>query len=315
MPDQRNESSTRPSVVAPGNYDGVHLGHRALIAAARDRAAGGGLRTLALTFDPHPAQVVANGRVPPLLTTVERRSHLLRRVGADEVVVQPFGPEFAALSPERFLQTSMIEKLRAEAVVVGADFRFGKDRAGDIGTLRELGGRYGFEVIVVDPVRVEGRQVSSSEVRRAVTEGEMERAAHYLNRFHDLAGKVVEGCGRGKGLGAPTANLLCEPVLHPPDGVYAVAARRIEPDTVELLRGVANLGVRPTFGSGRSLEVHLFDFAGDLYGSRLRVAFVARLREERTFTSAAELRAQIGIDIESAHRALREADEEKLSWI
>ena len=286
-----------------------------MIRAARDRAAGGGLHTLALTFDPHPAQVVANGPVPPLLTTVERRSHLLRRVGADQVVVQPFGPEFAALSPERFLQSSMIQTLGAEAVVVGADFRFGKDRAGDIGTLRELGKRYGFELIVVDPVRVEGQQVSSSEVRRAVAEGEMERAARYLNRFHDLAGEVVEGCGRGKDLGAPTANLLCEPVLLPPDGVYAVAARRIEPDTKELLHGVANLGVRPTFGSGRSLEVHIFDFTGYLYGSRLRVAFVGRLREEKRFASAEQLRTQIGIDIESARRALGEADEEKLSWI
>jgi riboflavin kinase/FMN adenylyltransferase len=302
-------------VVAPGNYDGVHLGHRALIRAALERAGAGGLRTVALTFDPHPAQVVSSSRVPPLLTTIERRSELLRRAGADEVVVQPFGREFAALSPERFLQTSMIEKLGAEAVVVGADFRFGKDRAGDIHTLRELGRKYGFEVIVVDPVQAGAGPVSSSEVRKAVMQGDMERAALYLNRFHDLSGEVVQGDGRGKKLGAPTANLVCEPVLQPPDGVYAVAARRVEPAGTELVFGVANLGVRPTFGAGRSLEVHLFDFEGDLYGARLRVAFVHRLREERTFADAEQLRAQIEADLETGRRVLQAADKEKLSWI
>jgi riboflavin kinase/FMN adenylyltransferase len=200
-------------------------------------------------------------------------------------------------------------------VVVGADFRFGKDRAGDIGTLRELGEKFGFAVIVVEPVREGGRQVSSSEVRKAVAEGDMERAALYLSRFHDVSGEVVKGCGRGKQLGAPTANLVCEPVMQPPDGVYAVAARRIEPDSEELLYGVANLGVRPTFGSGRSLEVHLFDFDGDLYGARLRVAFARRLREERSFAGAEQLRAQIEADLEAARRALQSADKEKLSWI
>lgn len=315
MPEPQNESAMRPSVVAPGNYDGVHLGHRALISTALERAGRSGLRTVALTFDPHPAQVVASSRVPPLLTTVERRAELLRRAGADEVVVQPFGPEFAALSPERFLQTSMMEKLKAEAVVVGADFRFGKDRAGDIHTLRELGEKYRFEVMVVDPVRARGRPVSSSEVRKAVADGDMERAALYLNRFHDISGEVVEGCGRGKQLGAPTANLLCEPVMQPPDGVYAVMARRMEPAAADLLPGVANLGVRPTFGSGRSLEVHLLDFDGDLYGARLRVAFVLRLREERSFAGAEQLRAQIEADLGAARRALQAADKEKLSWI
>ncbi len=300
-------------MVTLGNYDGVHLGHRALLSAARARADRDGLIVTAVTFDPHPSVVLAPDRAPPLLTTIERRSDLLRGLGADEVTVLRFDRELASTSPEGFVDSVLVSRLATRSVVVGPDFRFGRGRAGDTAMLRELGGARGFDVVAVEPFTLDGEVVSSTRVRAALREGDVHLAARMLGRVHNVEGRIVRGDGRGRSIGVPTANLDCEPVLLPKDGVYAVAAR-VRGES-EPLRGVANLGVRPTFAAGRSVEVHLFDLDRDLYDARLRVGFVERLRGEQKFDGIESLKAQIARDAERAREILAKAPEETWRWI
>lgn len=313
--ERRTREQPLASVVVPGNHDGVHLGHRALMDTASALAKREGLRTVALTFDPHPANILAPERVPPLLTTIERRVELLRKVGADEVIVQNFCPEFAGLSAEEFLQKGLVETLHARALVVGTDFGFGVNRSANVDTLQALARRYGIQLSVVQPVRVGPQQVSSSAIRRAISSGEVEQAAIWLGRPHELSGRVVQGDQRGRTLGVPTANLDCEPVLKPLDGVYAVVARQIEPPEGTRYLGVANIGLRPTFGRGHSVEVHLLDFGGDLYGATLRVGFLQRLRGQQVFSEVDHLVRQIQCDVSLARQVLNITDPGMLSWI
>ena len=300
---------TTPSVVTPGNHDGVHLGHRALVAAARDLGSERGLRTVAMFFDPHPAAVVAPQRVPGLLTTSARRTDLLLGAGAEVVLAQPFDRGFASLSPRRFAEDVLVKRAGARAVVVGPDFRFGLQRTGDVALLTELGHELGFDVAQVDPVLHDGERVSSTRVRSLLERGDVAGAAPLLGRAHDVDGVVVEGDRRGRTIGFPTANLACEPIVLPADGVYAVVVRRLDRPDAPRLGGVANLGERPTFAAGRAAEVHLLDFEGDLYGVRLRMAFVTRIRPERRFEHVEALKDQIGADVAAARRALVAVDE------
>ncbi len=300
-------------MVTPGNHDGVHLGHRALLSAARESAERGGHAVVALTFDPHPAAVLAPDRAPPILTTIERRRELLLALGADEVVVQRFDRAFANLTPQQFVQSVLVERLRTRGVVVGPDFRFGHGRKGDVAMLRELGKADGFDVTTVEPIRIGGAVVSSTRVRAALKAGDVEQATALLGRVHDVDGRVVRGDGRGRSIGVPTANLDCDPVLLPSDGVYAVVAR--VHGEQELMHGVANLGVRPTFAAGRSVEVHLFDVDRDLYDRTLRVGFVARLRDEQKFDGIEAIVAQIQKDIEAARATLAGCDRDPWQWI
>lgn len=315
-----------PSVVAPGNHDGVHRGHRALVDTARRIAARGQppLRVCALTFDPHPLHFVAPDRAPPLLTTPERRQQLLLGAGADHVAVRRFDAAFSMLSPEAFIEEILIGELGARAVVVGTDFRFGAQRAGDVELLHTLGARQGLHVTTVSPVTLDGQLVSSSQVRAALSQGQVELAARMLTRVHDFTRRVVAGQGRGRTIGVPTANLELAGVMPPADGVYAVSVRVLDhgddqavgpPPAQGRLQGVANLGVRPTLGAGRSMEVHLLDYQGDLYGRTLRVGFVARLRGEQKFSGIEALRAQIARDIDAGRRALSQCDEGLVAWI
>jgi len=290
------------AAIIPGNHDGVHLGHRALVAAARAHAGPRGLRTVALTFDPHPLAVLAPERAPASITSVARRRELLRDAGCDEVVVARFDAAYAAQPADLWVEDALAGALGARAVVVGPDFRFGRGGAGSIARLRELGGSLGFEVVEVPPVVLASGRVSSTRVRQALGAGEVRLAAELLGRVHEVDGRVVEGHRRGRTIGVPTANLDPDPVLVPADGVYAVLVRLLEPAGPRFF-GVANLGVRPTFAAGRSVEAHLLDFEGDLYGARLRVGFVARLRGEQKFDSVASLRAQVEEDVRAA-RAL-----------
>ncbi|MCZ7683490.1 MAG: bifunctional riboflavin kinase/FAD synthetase [Sandaracinaceae bacterium] len=306
-------TKTRTAVVTLGNHDGVHLGHRALLTAARERAGREGLTVTAVTFDPHPSVVLAPDRAPPLLTTIARRRELLLALGADEVTVLRFDRELASTSPEGFAEDVLARRLDARSVVVGPDFRFGRGRAGDVTALRALGEAHGFDVISVPPVTLEGEAVSSTRVRAALARGEVAEAARLLGRAHDVDGTVVRGDGRGRSIGVPTANLDCDPVLLPADGVYAVVLR-VHGER-ELLRGVANLGVRPTFAAGRSVEVHLFDVDRDLYDARVRVGFVERLRAEQRFDGIEALKAQIARDAERARASLAAASEEAWRWI
>lgn len=310
-----NPSDRSPTVVTPGNHDGVHLGHRALISTARDLAARSGLSTMGMCFDPHPTSVLAPDRAPVLLTPMARRVELMRGAGCDDVAVLAFDRDFAQTSPESFVQRVLVERCRARAVVVGPDFHFGSKRTGNVETLRALGREHGFSVTVVRPVLFEGEPVSSTRVRRVLAEeGDVVAAARMMTRVHDVEGEVVRGDQRGRTIGFPTANLRLGEVQLPADGVYAVAVSVTGGDGTRLL-GVANLGKRPTFGAGPSVEVHLFDFEGDLYGKTLRVGFVSRVRPEQKFAGVDALVAQIRQDCERAREALAATDEELLRWI
>jgi riboflavin kinase / FMN adenylyltransferase len=305
-----------PSIVVPGNLDGVHLGHRALLDGARARAGRDGAGVLALFFDPQPLEVLRPDRAPPRLTQPPRRSALLRMAGADAVAVERFDEGFSRLSAAEFARGVLVERHGARGVVVGPDFRFGHGREGDVERLRTLGAELGFDVTIVEPVRVEGDVVSSSRVRALLAQGDVARAARLLARVHEVEGEVIRGDGRGRTIGFPTANLRCEPVLLPADGVYAVVARDLSAgDDAPLLLGVANLGSRPTFDAGRAVEVHLFDFDADLYGHRLRVGFVHRVRGEQRFEGVQALEAQIGRDVVAARAALQAMHGELVTWV
>lgn len=303
------------TVVTPGNHDGVHLGHRALVRTASEQARARGLRAVAMFFDPHPSRVLAPERAVPLLTTLERRRTLLVGAGADDAIAWRFDEAFAALSPEAFVRDVLIGELGARGVVVGPDFRFGRGRSGDLETLRGLGEAHGCEVSVVPPVMLDAERVSSTRVRERLAGGDVAGAARMLARYHDVDGTVVEGDRRGRTIGFPTANLACDEVMLPADGVYALVARRLDlPDPPRLL-GVMNIGVRPTVRAGRSVEAHLFDFDEDIYGARMRVAFVQRIRAERKLEGLEALKAQIARDVETAREGLTAIDEELARWV
>jgi riboflavin kinase / FMN adenylyltransferase len=284
------------SVVVIGNFDGVHRGHQAVLAQARGIADAGSLSCVVLTFDPHPAEVLGRGKKPKL-ASIERRVELLRRHGADEVIVEPFTLELAAFPPERFAREVLKHRLDARAIVVGQNFRFGAKRAGDIGTLAELGRDLGF---AVEPSAIAGDAkgpFSSTRVRAAIAAGDLDEAAHVLGRPHLLSGIVEEGDRLGRTIGFPTANLGGVVEMLPPYGVYAVTLPSLERN------GVMNIGVRPTVGGTKlRIEAHVLDFDGDLYGQRLRVDLVKRLREERKMSGLDELKAQIAKDIEAARQ-------------
>ena len=305
-----------PSVVTPGNHDGVHLGHRALIDAAKRTAEARGLEAVALCFHPHPTSILAPERAPVLLTEMTRRVEILKGAGCDDVVVLPFDAEFARTPPDTFVEHVLLDACHAKGVVIGPDFHYGHRRSGNIDTLRPWGERAGFSIEVVDPVMFRGVAVSSTRIRRALhEEGDVEAAALMMNRVHDVTGTVVRGDERGRTIGFPTANLDPDPLQLPADGVYAVVGRVLEDPGATLLHGVANLGVRPTFEAGRSVESHFFDFDGDLYDRRVRIGFIRRIRGERKFGGLEELKGQIKRDCEEAKNALQEINAQRIRWI
>jgi riboflavin kinase/FMN adenylyltransferase len=291
--------SDRPvGAVTVGNFDGVHLGHRALLDAARVRADALGGPVVVCTFHPPPRDVMAPGNGVLHVQTLDDRIDELGRQGADVVVVEPFTRELAGQPPEWFATEVLSRRLGAGAVVIGWDFRFGRGRAGDGALLRRTLDVPVDEVVAVE---VDGAPVSSTRVREAVAAGEVAAAARLLGRPHEVVGVVVPGDARGRRLGFPTANVAPDTALLPAPGVYAVRAR-VGDGWVD---GVANLGRRPTFdGEGLRLEVHLLDGAPDLYGQRLHTGFVARLRGEVAFPDVDALRAQIAVDVAAARAAL-----------
>jgi riboflavin kinase/FMN adenylyltransferase len=293
-----------PTVIAPGNYDGVHLGHQALLRTAQRLAKAHGLLTSVLTFDPHPGTFLGAAE-KPVITKQPRRAELLQAAGADRVFVQHFTHEFAALSPEAFIETLVARAARA--VVVGPDFRFGSMRAGDVEQLKQLAAKHNFAVIIEPPVMLNGERVSSSAVREALSAGDVLRATQLLGRVHEIEGNVVVGDRRGRSIGFPTANIALDGVMPPADGVYAVLLRDLASTEHKLLSGVANLGTRPTFNAGRSVEVHVLDFDGDLYDKPMRVGFVQRIRGEQRFSGIEELRRQIKHDCDRGRELLRGA--------
>jgi len=294
------------TLCAIGNFDGVHRGHRAVLARAADDARAAGLEPVLLTFDPHPA--VTLGRQPPaLLTPLPRKIELVRRIDpALRVVVERFDTAFSQLGPEEFVRDVLVNRRAVARVVVGRNFRFGKGRQGDLARLSELGASHGFVAQATELFGDERGPWSSTRAREAIARGDLEEAELVLGRPHALTGRVATGDRRGRQLGFPTANLVGVEEARPPHGVYAVLVDRVEDDgtATKLAHGVANLGVRPTFDTDPAIEVHLLDFAGDLYGATLRMHLIAHLRGEQRFASLDELKAQIGRDIEKARAIL-----------
>jgi riboflavin kinase / FMN adenylyltransferase len=287
----------RPSAVALGTFDGVHLGHRAILGTALGRARAVGLDAVACTFDRHPMEILNPERAPLPITTVEERLALIGETGVDVVIVLAFTRELAAIEPEAFVKDVLLGRLRAREIVVGDSHRFGRAARGDARMLVDLSGRFGFQAHVVPPMAVDGAVVSSSEIRAALQRGDVSGAARSLGRPYGITGQVTSGAGRGRTLGFPTANIDPDRPVLVARGVYRGLV------TVDGGRhaAVVNVGVRPTFGETTlAVEAHLLDFAGDLYGRRVRLDFVARLRDEMRFPSIEDLKAQVARDIAAA---------------
>jgi riboflavin kinase / FMN adenylyltransferase len=282
-----------PLVATIGNFDGVHLGHRAILDSVTSAAKARSAPSLLITFDPHPLAVVAPSRRPRLLQTRRQKLETLEDARIDGVLILPFDRELASLDGEAFFGEFLAQRLRFASIHVGRNFRFGRARGGDLRVLEAIGRQRGFSVVGVPQVEIAGETVSSSAIRAAIEEGEIERARAMLGRPFAVTGEVIRGEGRGRTLEFPTANLAVENETIPRRGVYVtetvVFASRFP--------SVTNVGIRPTFGgSTLSVETHLLDVDEDLYGERLEVRFLARLRDERTFGGAAELADQIARD-------------------
>ena len=289
------------SVVAVGVFDGVHLGHQRLLHQLLEMASAlGGMPTV-VTFANHPDQVL-HGTAPPLIVSVPHRLRLLRRCGVLRLVQLQFEPRLQNMTAREFAEELLVEKLRTRGLLLGYDSALGKNRQGTPQHFRDLGSEFGFQVATGAPFEVDGQPVSSTAIRQAIGEGDLARARRFLGRFPGALGKVVHGEARGRALGFPTANVALTSGALPPTGVYAVEA------VVDgaSYAAVANLGTRPTFDIGDScLEVHLLDFAGDLYDRELEVTFRQLLRRERKFAGADDLKAQIGKDVAAARACLR----------
>ena len=286
-------------VIALGNFDGLHRGHLKIIERVKRGAAEHGGTPMAMTFDPHPPRIVRPDKAPPLLMTKAQRLEALHRAGIQCVAVVRFTRELSEWDADTFVRKALVDWLRVSEVWVGANFLFGHGRTGTFSVLRGLGLSYGFRADKIDPVRYKDFVVSSTRIRRLVGEGRMDEAAALLGRAYYVDGAIVEGRRRGRELGFPTANLQTENELVPPNGVYATIM------TIDgvVHGGVTNVGMRPTFGETTpTIETHVLDYSGNLYGHTVRLAFVQRLRDERRFEDVDALRAQIAADKRRAER-------------
>lgn len=298
------ESATA-TVVAIGNFDGVHRGHQRVLTSACTLARHEGLVPVVLTFDPHPAEVLAGAKLARLTSLARKVELLLRQDPELVVVVEPFVPELALMAPEDFAAEMLARGLGARHVLVGENFRFGHQRRGDLALLSELGERLGFRAAALDLFGDAGGSYSSTRVREALALGDLATATAILGRPHALVGRVVVGDRRGRTLGFPTANLDGVAEQLPRKGVYATAVDLEGSGTVERLAlGALNIGVRPTVGAGPSTEVHLLDFSGDIYGRTLRVHLMHYLRSEQRFDGLPALVRQLEADVERVRREL-----------
>ncbi len=293
------------TVVTVGTFDGVHRGHWAVLDEIRQRARAADRRSVLVTFDPHPLRIVRPEHAPPLLTTPLEKKEILAESGLEYAVFIAFTETLSRYSPRRFVEEILVGRLHVEELVIGYDHGFGRDRSGNADTLREIGADIGFEVDVVPPVEAGEEAVSSTRIRAAVADGRMEEARMCLGRPYSIRGVVVRGDGRGRGLGFPTANLevSASEKLIPPAGIYAVRGVLKQGTYV----GALHLGPRPTFmGSPPSIELHLLDFDGDIYGEVVRVDFVRYLRPVLPFDSAQGLIEQMRADVDVARRVVDE---------
>lgn len=291
----------RNSVATFGVFDGLHLGHQAVIHEVVGEANSRHLLSVVLAFYPHPMAFLAPERCPPILTPRQKRLELLEELGVDIAIFVQFDAYLAQMSPSAFVQDVLADKLCARQVIVGYACQFGKNRAGNAQVLQSLGVQFNFNVTIMPPTLVKGMPVHSTRAREAVTQGELDLAAELLGRPHSIMGRIIQGDGRGRQLGYPTANIHVENQIHPPNGVYAIRAKL----DGRLYGGILNMGVRPTVDGLRyQIEAHLFEFAEEVYGKEIEIFFIKNIREERRFPDLESLVKQIGRDVKVAQGIL-----------
>lgn len=300
------ENAISGACVTIGNFDGVHKGHQKLIGLAVSRAKEQGLTSVVVTFDPHPLRVLRDDKNPPFITLTQQKLELISQYGPQVCLLLEFSMEMAKLSPEEFVKKYLLDGLKMKEMIIGYDYHLGKGRAGDFETLTKLGQKNGFTVDRLDPVSIDNAVVSSTRIRDLVQAGNVWSVRPLLGRFYQVQGEVVHGMNRGgKLLGFPTANLKLVDELFPKPGVYAIW---VEADG-DVYQGVANIGMNPTFGNDAlSVEAHLLDFSGNLYGSDIRVHFVQRIRDEKKFNGLDELKARIAKDVELGRQILSQPE-------
>jgi riboflavin kinase/FMN adenylyltransferase len=303
-----NEDSEIPRLpslcLTLGIFDGIHLGHRKIIGRMVERAAHIGGTSCVVTFDPHPREILNPQEAPDLLTTTDKKAELIEQLGVDALCLIRFSKAFANIEARAFVQDFLIGKLHMKVIVEGYDWRFGKDRKGDVNLLREMSKENGFEVEQLAGVEMDGRIISSTLIRELVLSGELERAATYLGRRYSVTGTVVEGSRLGREIGFPTANIRPHHEAIPPNGIYAVWAHMSETRKP----GTLNIGYRPTVSDEkcRTVEVHIMDFYHDIYSEEIEITFVEKLRDEKKFSSLEDLSRQIKKDVEKARAILVE---------
>lgn len=288
-------SNNQPVFLALGNFDGVHKGHQLLIKTAVDKAGDLGGQSVAFIFDPHPTQVLAPDKAPRLLITPEQKAELLEKIGLDTLIYAPFTREIAAWAPLDFVNKILVNELHVREVFVGFNYTFGHRGAGTPELMKQLGDQLGFSVQIIAPVEYRGETISSSLIRKALAEGDIENAYNMLGYYPMIEGEVVEGEHRGATIGFPTANIGINPLYHlPAKGVYAALAEVNH----KVFQCVVNIGNKPTFHSRfpLAIEAHLINFGGDLYGQTIRLSMLAKIRDEQKFASIDELVAQIARD-------------------
>jgi riboflavin kinase/FMN adenylyltransferase len=293
------------AVVTIGNFDGVHKGHQALLNQVIEKGGQAGGTCIAMTFEPHPLRALGLSS-PPLITRRDQKIELIESSGIDVLLCLPFDKAFAKIPAQEFIEDILVKKIGMKTIVIGPDYTFGKDRVGNIELLKTMGAELGYETIVSDWIKgdeTDTERISSTKIRKLVMEGHVDQAKHYLGRFYQIRGKVIKGRKRGGSqLGFPTANIKLHDELCPKFGVYAVTVETVHGN----FKGVANIGFSPTFGDEMfTIEVHILDFKEDIYGSRIRVNMVERLRDEIKFSNIEQLSDQIRKDIQTAKEILK----------
>lgn len=309
--EDRNLSISK-AILTMGNFDGIHLGHQALLQRVVQDAQARGGHSVVLTFEPHPLKILAPERAPRLILTHKDKMLLLQSYGVDVVIIQDFNSTFANVEAREFVQHYLIERLKVHKMWIGRDLRFGKGRKGRVEDLIGWGREGGFEVGIVEPIQIGGVRISSSRVRALIERGDVHEVQRFLSRYHFISGRVTPGHQRGRDLGFPTANIVTRTEVLPLDGVYATL---LQVDGRQW-PSVANIGVNPTFGDGpRTIESHIFNFSGDLYSRSVKLFFVKRLREEKKFASPEVLVEQMKKDVLGAREILAQIGQLKLGGV
>lgn len=300
---QIEELSTSGTVATMGNFDGIHLGHQALVRNTVSESKQLGWPSMVLTFEPHPLKILAPERAPLLILSYEDKMALLESLGVDVVVAQRFTLQFASIPADEFVSRFLVDGLKIKKLWVGRDLRFGQNRKGGTDSLLRLGPDAGFEVGVLDPILLNGIRISSSKIRQLVAEGRVDEVRPMLGRYHFVSGRIVTGHHRGQQLGFPTANISSQTEVVPPNGIYATLIHLRNQQWLS----VSSVGVNPTFGEGaRTVESFILDFDRDIYGELVRLSFVQRIRDEKKFVKVQDLVAQMHDDVKHAKAVFKD---------